>query len=362
MKKIYLILLIFSAFWISSCNLTNPQVTYHETLVVFGNLNAGYPMTDTVFVSRSAAILESVPIDTLYIPDAVVTISDGDTTILIPPVPNRPGRYLANPNFIFQPGHTYTLYASWDGDSVQATTTLPDQMDFSSVPSTDYSCSGSPLVIDPINVDNATMMNINGQYLPVPTGPIDTVIYKTGDCYTQSFASVPYFLLDFNAEDYNTVRIISYALESKVRGLEPYNDLNQNGIWEPDSDSFLDYNRDGLRDSTFTNLVYDTSFVFRAWKGPYLRDQNNDPYRYNPFVWSVNSSPTQISWLFFNYYGLQLMAIQATDQSYYDYFSGDPFGSNQYRLPDSNVEGGYGLFSSTYTKFFYVYIKPEVGN
>ncbi|NOZ74064.1 MAG: DUF4249 family protein, partial [FCB group bacterium] len=345
--------------FLTSCELTNPAVTYEQKLVVFGNLTADFPMVDTLFVSRSAAIGENLDSYALYIDDAEITITDGDTTIPVPPVPDRPGRYLADPDYIFRAGKEYRVKVVWEDDTVTAKTVLPEKMEFSSEGSDSYTCNGSPVTIAPITVDNATLQLYDGQLIPVPTGPIDTVVYRTGDCYTESFASLPYFFLNFNADDYHTVRIISFALEAETRGPEPFDDRNGNGVWDADSEPFVDYNRDGVRDSTFINLIYDTTFTSIAWKGDYLRTEQNDPYRYNPVVWAVDTSPLPMTWLYFNYYGFHLIALQATDQAYYDYFSGDPFGMNQYLLPDSNIEGGYGLFSSTYTKFFFVYIKPE---
>jgi len=99
-----------------------------------------------------------------------------------------------------------------------------------------------------------------------------------------------------------------------------------------------------------------SSLVFKIWKGPYLRDENYNPYLANPFLWTVETSPTPIMWLYFNYYGKHLMIVQASDDAYYDYLSGDPLGINQYILPDSNIEGGYGLFTSTYSKAFFLNI------
>ncbi|RMF07747.1 MAG: DUF4249 family protein [Candidatus Neomarinimicrobiota bacterium] len=358
MRKI--IPLILPLVWlITACELSSPQVSYVQRLVVFGNLNAGLPMVDTLFVSRSSSIEENIEADSLYIAAAVVTISDGDTTLPVPPVPGRPGRYLADPGFIFQPGVSYRLQVVWQGDTVTAVTTTPEKMEFSSTASDAYVCDGVPIHLDSINVHNVSLQNVNGTFLPLPSGRIDTVVYRTAGCFTESFASIPYFLLNFNAEDYNTVRILSLALEADTKGLEPYEDLNGNGSWEEGAEPFVDYNRNGVRDSTYINLIYDTTFTSKAWKGEYLRDEQNNPYRYNPFVWAVDSSPIPLTWLFFNYYGLHLMVLQATDGAYTEYFSGDPSGTNQYLLPDSNIEGGYGLFSSTYSSFFYVYIKPE---
>ncbi len=357
--KYFTLLILTSGLIFTSCDLTNPDVAYTQKLVVFGNLNANFPMIDTVFVSRSASLDEDVNSDALYIADAQVTITDGDTTIVVLPVPERPGRYLAEPTYIFQAGKEYTLQVVWQSDTVRATTIIPEQMDFSSVGSTEYSCDGAPVILNPISVDNVTVQIVNGQLIPFLTGPIDTVTYRTDECYTESFVSIPYFLLDFNSEDYNTVRILTFALEADVRGLEPFDDTNGNGIWDAGTESFVDYNRNSVRDSTFTNLIYDTTFNFITWKGDYLRNGNNDPYRYNPFVWMVSTAPTPITWLYFNYYGLHLMVLQATDQAFYDYFSGDPMEMNQYLLPDTNIDGGYGLFSSTCSRFFFVYIRPE---
>ena len=64
-------------------------------------------------------------------------------------------------------------------------------------------------------------------------------------------------------------------------------------------------------------------------------------------------------WLYFDYYGLQLMTFRATSESYFDYFSGDPVGQNIYLLPDSNFEGGLGVFYSSYETRFLVYVKRE---
>ena len=83
---------------------------------------------------------------------------------------------------------------------------------------------------------------------------------------------------------------------------------------------------------------------FRIWKGQYPRTENSVPYRINPWQWNIEESPQPIMWLYFDYYGLQLMTFQATSESYFNYFSGDPVGQNIYLLPDSNIEGAKGVF------------------
>ena len=57
----------------------------------------------------------------------------------------------------------------------------------------------------------------------------------------------------------------------------------------------------------------------------------------------------------------QLITIQITDQAYVDYFSGLSI-LNPFELATSNFDEGYGLFSSTYSKYFYVFLeKPDDG-
>ena len=155
------------------------------------------------------------------------------------------------------------------------------------------------------------------------------------------------FMIDFKSDDDSKiVRTLTYALDSEEIGIEPGT-----------PDDFFDYNRNNKQDSTFINVIYDTTFANGIWKGPYLRDINNNPYRENPYVWSSEQSPIRMSWLFFNYYGLQKITVQATDNVFYKYFKGDPFSQNIFTLPGSNIEGGYGMFSSDISESFYVYLK-----
>ena len=64
-------------------------------------------------------------------------------------------------------------------------------------------------------------------------------------------------------------------------------------------------------------------------------------------------------WLYFDYYGYQLVTFQATSESYFDYFSGDPVGQNIYLLPDSNLDGGLGVFYSSNASRFLVYVRRD---
>ena len=158
--------------------------------------------------------------------------------------------------------------------------------------------------------------------------------------------------------NYQTIKILTYALEADKIGLEPLDSLS-NTIDSISGGGFFDYNYNQIRDSVLVNLIYDTTLGFRIWKGQYPRDENSNPYRINPWQWNIEESPTQIPWLYFDYYGLNLMTFKATSESYFDYFSGDPVGQNIYLLPDSNLEGGLGVFYSSYETRFLVYVKRE---
>jgi hypothetical protein len=184
---------------------------------------------------------------------------------------------------------------------------------------------------------------------------VDTVTYRFGECFTQSFASYPMFAVDFDA-DGKTIKILSNALESQKKGLEPLDSL---GKTLSDSGNYIDYNRNQIRDSTFVNLIYDTTLGFRIWKGQYPRDEDSNPYRVNPWQWNVERSPTPIMWLYFDYYGLHTMTFLSTSESYFNYYSGDPVGQNIYLLPESNVEGGLGVLYSSFSSSFLVYVKRD---
>ena len=342
MNKVY----IFSLFLIiMGCDgFNDPESPYIEKYVVFANLSGNKAMiNDTVFVSRSASLDENIDAEKLWVEDAKVTISGDMIDVQAYPVSGRPGRYQTDKSIIYLPGKTYKLAVEVGGQVLSSKTTIPKSLNIDTKTDfTSYTCrDGTILSIPEINVNN---MDENGE--PIQ-GKVDTLLYNYGQCFTGSFASYPLFMLDFTIDDSSKlVRTLTYALESDSMDLEP----EENGV-------FYDYNWNSVRDSTYINLIYDTSFVNRIWKGQYQRDMKNNPSRENPFVWSVETTPIRMSWLFFNYYGLQLITVQSTDKNYYNYLKGDPIGNNIYILPGSNIDGGYGLFSSDTSVSFYVYLK-----
>ena len=81
-----------------------------------------------------------------------------------------------------------------------------------------------------IDVNNLDGLDIE-QLLALSTDPetyisqyninVDTITYRFGDCYTKSFASYPLFGVDFDSENYQTIKTVTFAIEAEKKGLEP---------------------------------------------------------------------------------------------------------------------------------------------
>ena len=350
MKKLFIITIIFGLLFIQGCINKDDDFEYEQKLSVWAHLQSSMPLSDTVFVSRTASIDEETPADSLWIPNAAVKITGDTLNMLLDPVAGNPGRYFTESSNIFLSGVEYTVSASHNDLSVQGKTTIPNDIIIETVEPSVYTCRGIGYDVPSINIENFSHLS------PFPTGVIDTVYLRQGNCFTESFASYPLYKINFNEEDYQTIRIISLALEDDNRDLEPFTDTNNNNIWDLDEE-FADWNESGVRDSIYSNLIYDTTGTYAMWKGPYLRDKNNVPYKLNPWPWNIETSPVNMSWLFYDYYGYHLMTFQATDEAFFNYFQGLP-EFNTFVLPASNIEGGYGLVSSSASKSFLVYVAP----
>ena len=368
MNQKFLQIIVLCSLLFQSCSFEDSEKSYEERLVVFGSISANLPVIDTVLVSKTAEINEDINASQLWIDNADVKLIDDSTGSILRfynlgsgryfPITDTSGiqtydKYL---NFVIRPGSTYKLVViSEMGDSVIATTTVPTEMNMRSADLGQYVCpDGTVLPVDSIDIKNlenlsfAELMQLYANpinYVSENNINVDSVVYRFGECYTKSFASYPMFGVDFDSENYETIKILTYALEANKIGLEPLDTLSS--ILDPDSGGFFDYNFNGIRDSVLVNLIYDTTLGFRIWKGQYPRLTNNIPYRINPWQWNIEEAPTPIMWLYFDYYGLQLMTFKATSESYFNYFSGDPVGQNIYLLPDSNFEDGLGVFYSS---------------
>ena len=386
---------------IQSCSFDDNTINYEEQLVVFASINSGFPVFDTVYVSRTAEVSESIDSEDLYIENAnVKLINTSDSTeLMFYSLGN--GRYypidISMQNldsisrywldYIISSGTTYRLVVIHEGDSIIAETSVPEKIEITSANMSGFKCPDESIepvgVIDVNNLDNLTfeqMMLLYQnpvEYIRLNDINVDSVEFKIGDCFTKSFASAPMFGVDYNQDDYNTIQIISNALEADVVGLEPFNDENQNGIFD-EGEKFSDRNRNGLRDSCYVNLIYssekglfdndslDYNRLANIWKNPLKRGpadgtwRENSPYRNNPWLWNVDEAPSPIMWLYFDYYGYYMMTYKSTSDSYFNYFKGDPVGQNIYLLPNSNFEGGLGVFySSSSASFILKVIKPS---
>ena len=370
--------LLFSLMFFS-CGFNDQEIEYQEKLVVFGSIVANLPITDTVTVSRSASISEDILAQDLWINDAEVFMINDSTkdSLFFKSVGH--GKYfpideqssldeiMEYTSYIIDPGVTYSLIVNHDIGSVIATTTVPNEMNISSADLGDYNCpDGQVLATKNIDVNNFENLSFEemiefyqdpNQYVIQNNINVDSVTYRFGDCFTRSFASYPMFGVDFEADMHQTVKIISFALEANKKGLEPLDSLSS--TISAEGDPFFDYNYNKVRDSVFVNLIYDTTLGFRIWKGQYLRDENSNPYRINPWQWNIETAPSPMMWLYFDYYGLHLVSFMSTSESYFNYFSGDPVGQNIYLLPNSNIEGGLGVLYSSFTSSFLVYIKRD---
>ncbi|MFQ6615167.1 MAG: DUF4249 family protein [Fidelibacterota bacterium] len=327
-------LILLALFWLPlSCELPVEQNPYEDRLVVFGNLVANVPVLDTVFVSLSYRIEEPHQEAVKWISDADVKLMTGDDSFPLYPVVGKPGRYLDTTfSHMIQPSMTYHLEVTWQGYEARATTTVPDTFSLQSIPSSQWSCNGEPQGVPAIDLhmdentpEKIQQALVTGDYSRVA---LDTVVYKEGECWSASFASIPLFVLQWEADTQpGLVRIVSLALKDTV-----------------------------------TNAIVDTSLSAAAFKGPMYRDEDGNYYRPNPFVWNTTRPEQPMNWIYFNYYGPHLITVVAMDQTIHDYFQGDPFRINQYVLPEGNIEGGYGLFSSSFVRPFLVYVARDTSD
>ncbi len=380
-KKIYFLLIVL----FQACSFEDEEIMYEQNLVVFATITANLPVIDTVFISKTASLDEDVLSENLWVEDAEVILvkinndsTDGEILEYKDlgdgkyfPISNTSSSedYINYRNYIIEPGTTYKLIVNSESDSLLAYTRVPGSMNIRPHDVDDYVCpDGTVKPVKTINVNNLDNLSLEEfssllenpvEYITENSIIVDSVTYRFGDCYTKSFASYPMFGVDFDTI-HQTIKILTYALEAEKEGWEPLDTLSN--TLDADSGGFFDYNYNGERDSSiFVNLIYDTTLGFRIWKGRYPRTENNTPYRINPWQWNIEETPTTMMWLYFDYYGYQVVTFQATSESYFNYFSGDPVGRNIYLLPDSNLDGGFGVFYSSNASRFLVYIKRDDG-
>ena len=155
-NKIKLIIeILFFSIFIQSCSFDDNNIEYEEQLVVFASINAGFPVFDTVFVSRTAGVEESVEAENLYIDDAnVKMINMSDSTELnfyslgngrYYPVDitmqnvDSISRYWLD--YIIKSGTPYRLVVISGQDSVIAQTNVPEKIVITPANMPDYNLS-----------------------------------------------------------------------------------------------------------------------------------------------------------------------------------------------------------------------------
>ncbi|MBL7013691.1 MAG: DUF4249 family protein [Candidatus Marinimicrobia bacterium] len=327
-KTIQIISMLLFIIW--SCEPIDEERIYEEKLTVFANLEADLPLAfDTVFVTYSHSINEKHEGNNKWVEDGTVMMIHEADTILFTEAEGKPGRYVTNNySLIVQAGVRYTLYVSDGIDEIISETIVPSAIELESVSNDSLWRCGENTSVEPINIYPFGMDQLMAFYGGFGDSSIfkyDTVVYKEDDCYTSSFTSMPYFIVK----------------------------------WQSETEPGMMRNIMIAQDDSPSNFIMDTSFSAIAFKGTPFQDEDGNYYRPNPQVWNFSQQEIYFSWLAFNYYGLYLMIIQSTDQAFADYYKGDPISMNQYVLPESNIEGGYGLFTSTNSVAFFVYIVQE---
>tara|TARA_B100001029_G_scaffold178490_1_gene185374 strand:- start:411 stop:1721 length:1311 start_codon:yes stop_codon:yes gene_type:complete len=424
---------ILTIFLFYSCinELPNYDNSYEEKLTVFSNIELQQLNSDsllmnigTIYVSLTAGLEQDIQKDSLYIDDANISMEYQDNqnqSVVI----NNCDLLTDNPCFEYEAsqlgyilrngppvkpnlGDSVRLEVSYKEYLISASTRLPEDIIISSIDNSPYLCEGNQLPVKTINTDNFLpvfeslvdfffnegLIDFNNLDELNPFNLInsldslnyskyknfinmeldDSILSKiqlrdNGNCYIGSFASYPYFRINFESNSNTSINIINTALES-----ERTKNIYEQGNNETGEDlNCNDIKGEGYNAGYYENLFYDYACqydvafdIFKIWKDDITYDEYNRMRFTNPFVWLADTSPIPMMWLYFNYYGLQLINVQVVDQAYYDYFTGDPFvfnnQQNQFILPDSNIKNGYGLFSSNLSKLFFIYAERHPDN
>ena len=319
------------ALLVTGCDWGTESSAYEEKLVVFGHLRTNNFLLDTVFVSLSHAIDESIDLPGKWISDATVTLWDGVAPpFCLEPVEGRPGRYQDQhwePHFIHR-ARRYELAVTWGDYRARATTQVPDTFVVQSTASTEWTCLGQQVIVPSINLyerqntpSKIALALRTSNYNILSMG---TVYHRLDACYASSMAAIPLFILYLESEssaDSCVARVTTRAL------------------------------KDGVH-----HAIIDTSSLTNSLKGRMREDEEGNLYRSDTYTWSSGTDIIFFNWLSFNYYGPQLVTIEVTDESLHEYLEGSAEGYNPFKPPGGNIEGGHGLLYSSYTYSFVVYV------
>ena len=267
--KIFFMVLIFK-----SCSFNDNEIVYEDKLVAFASISANLPVIDTVIVSKTASISDdNILADDLKINGADVRLIEDSTGNVLQFHNVGSGAYFPihdqssieeiekYAEFIIKPGFSYKLVIHHELDSILAETIVPEEMNIRPADLGTYVCpDGTELPTDTIDVNNLSELTVN-QLLEFAMNPqqfiseysinVDTVTFRFGDCFTKSFASYPLFGVDFDSDNYQTIKTLTFALDANVQGLEPLvsdiGEINVPTFEDPESELFYDYNYNGIK-------------------------------------------------------------------------------------------------------------------
>lgn len=369
-KKTILLSLII----LTGCDLPTENISYEKKPVVFGYIDAGLNRIEPIYLSWSNTFSTSHLDQDNYIENANISISTSGNN---PEYENiefthiDSGEYHAiyPDNLQITPGSQWNINITFTDQGkdyiLNSSTVIPDDIELTSTESSiAWNCDGEPVFVDSDfnlyqNQNNPELLEDwlqTGDLSFLNTIQIDDITYNTDECYTSSFASVPYFTLNLGSENENIVsRYTTIALETDK-------DMNEDGINIP-----------------YEAAIFDTTLSANAFKGPmnyYDIDYSQLPDIENiPYEWGWHRDPIdrinltgniiEIMWLFFDYYGTNMMIVQPMGQEYENYFEGDPDEfSAPYILRQGNIQSNqgdaYGLFYSTNSRFFFFNVLKEL--
>ena len=403
-----------------SCDLPTEQISYKKNPVVFGYIDAGFNKINPIYLYWSndfstphlnegelsdldyieIGLYDTFTLSTNNLPNYNHTVTMIYDSSINGYIPNSPI------DFTILPGSIWNLNITFSNYELNASTEIPKKINLHSTNSQiPWNCNGeavdvsSDFNIELLDHDNAKELAYNfiNSYNSDPprnlsleseiiqglsSETISSITYDTRDCYTSSFASVPYFTIDLGIENENLVaRYITAALE-------PHKDINQDGIYFP-----------------YEAAIFDTTLSADAFKGPMKEYQDvyshyiinyieqlglnvsdviNHQVDFNfedilsfedvPYEWGWYREPIDtinltgniidIMWLFFDYYGINMMIVQPMGEEYEKYYESDPDEfSLPYTLRQTNIESNqgeaYGLFYSTCSDLFFFNVEKE---
>jgi len=249
-KKIILITFLI----LSSCDLPTEQISYNRKPVVFGYIDAGFNRIEPIYLFWSENFSTPHTGEASSIQNATISLTstyNDEPEYSINMIYNSDENgYIPDQNditndFQIKAESVWTLNIQFsDGDknyTLIASTEVPKAINLSSTNSEiPWNCNGQPVDINSnFNLyKNENEIDSDGNGTPdliqdwLDTGDlsflnglqVDEITYNNAECYTSSFASVPYFTIDLQTDDENVVaRYLTIALETDK-------DMNEDGL------------------------------------------------------------------------------------------------------------------------------------